>query len=423
MGASTATASSAGYAAFAHPEFRLFFFARLANNLGTNIMLPALGWQIYALTHDALAIGIIGAVTFVPVAIMTLPSGQIADRLERRAVYRSFQIVLGVGALILLGLSLAGIRAPLGYYAVAALFGAAKTFSAPAASAWMPHLVSRRDFPNAVAWISSAFQLTNVAGPAVAGLMLYVSGTAAAYGFAASSYFASFVLASLIATRSRGGDTRRAGLGHLFGGLTYIWKSRLIFAATTLDLFAVLFGGATALLPIYADQVLHVGASGFGVLRSAPAVGAALTGLYLAHRPLRSRVGAFTFIAVAVFGLMTILFGLSRWYLLSVAALIILGGADMMGAFIRSTLVQLVTHDDMRGRVSAVNMVFSSARNELGDMQSGFAASLIGVVPATVAGGGAALGVAALWAWRYPVLRRIDRFPGMDAETETPSAS
>lgn len=405
------------HAAFRHRDFRMFFTARIFNNLGTNVMLPALGWQIYAFTRDPLALGAIGLATFIPVAVMTLPSGQVADRFDRRAVYRLFQLSLTLAALALCLLSFLHSRETLFFYAVAALFGASKTFSAPAANAWLPRLVPRADFPNAVAWTASAFQVTSVAGPALAGLLIYVVGEMATYAVTAALYLGSFCFATMVATTSKGGDTRPLGLAHLFGGVTYIWRSPLILAATTLDLFAVLMGGATALLPIYASDILHVGASGFGVLRGAPAIGAACTAVFLAHRPLRHSVGTYAFGAVAMFGIATILFGLSRSFYLSIVFLVILGAADMVGAFIRSTLVQLATEDDMRGRVSSVNMVVSSARNELGDMQSGFAASLIGAMPAVVFGGVCTLVVLGLWAWRFPGLRRVDRFPGLEAES------
>jgi MFS family permease len=402
------------HAAFRHRDFRFFFAARISNNLGTNVMLPALGWQIYALTRDPLALGLIGLATFIPVAAMTLPSGQVADRFERRAVYRLFQLSLTLAGIALCLLSALHCRTAMPYYIVAGLFGASKTFSAPAANAWMPRLVPRVDFPNAVAWTSSGFQVTNVAGPALAGLLIFAAGEAVTYAVVAALYLGSFWFATLVPTTSKGGDTRRMGFAHLFGGLTYIWRNPLILAATTLDLFAVLMGGATALLPIFASEILHVGASGFGLLRGAPAIGAAGMALFLAHRPLRRNIGSYSFGAVALFGVTTILFGLSKSFSLSIVILVVLGAADMVGAFIRQTLVQLATHDDMRGRVSSVNMVFASARNELGDMQSGFAASLVGPVAAVVLGGVCTLLVVGLWAWRFPGLRRVDRFPGLE---------
>ncbi len=399
----------------------MFFLARITNNFGTNIMMPTLGWQIYALTRDPLALGLIGMAVFIPVVLSSLPSGQAADRLERRQVYRWSQLLLILSALSFCALTFAHVTMPFYFYLGASLFGVAKTFSMPAAMAWMPHLIPRKHFPNAVAWSSSAFQISNVAGPALVGFTLYAFGEAITYALAAGCYLASFLFSTLVHTRSRGADAQPKGLLHLFSGISYIYRNRLIFAATTLDLFAMLLGGATAMLPVYAFEVLHVGEAGFGLLRSAPAVGAVATGLLLAHRPLRNKVGNWMFASVAIYGLAIIAFGSSRFFALSVLALIILGAAEMTGAFIRQTLVQLSTHDDMRGRVTSVNMMFVSARNELGDVQSGFLASLIGVVPAVVLGGACTLIVAGLWAWLFPVLRHADRFT--DANPDLPAAS
>jgi MFS family permease len=398
------------HAAFASRDFRLFFAMRLTNNLGTNVMMPTLGWQVYALTHNPVSLGLIGMAVFIPVLVSTLPSGQAADRLERKALYQFWQCILALCAAGVGVLTLAGATSPYAFYAVAALFGVAKTFSMPAATAWMPHLVPREHYPNAVAWTSSIFQTTNVVGPALVGLMLYVSGEVSAYALAAACYLGSFGFATLIRTRSRGNDLAGRRLAHLFSGLSYVFRSPLIFGATTLDLFALLLGGATAMLPVYAHEVLHVGEAGFGLLRSAPAVGAASTAMFLAHRPLRRRVGTWMFASVVVYGLAIIAFGGSRLLPLSIAALVVLGSAEMLGAFVRQTLVQLSADDDMRGRVTSVNMLFVSTRNELGDVQSGFTAALIGVVPAVVLGGAGTILIAALWARLFPALRRADRF-------------
>ena len=404
-------------AAFRHRDYRLFYATRLCNMFGTNIMMPTLGWQIYKLTHDPLSLGLIGLSVFVPVMLATLPSGQVADRFERRNVYRVFQLVLTTTALIFCGLTLSGVTNPLFFYLAAGLFGASKTFSAPCAAAWMPHMIPRQALPNAVAWNSSGFQLTNVIGPALAGLTLHLWGEAATYGLAAGLYISGSLGATLIRTRSRGGDRRPVGLAHLLGGLNYIRHNRLILGAVTLDLFAVLLGGAIALLPIYASDILHVGSSGFGFLRSAPALGAVATALCLALRPLRKHAGLWMFAAISVYGVVTIVFGLSKIYYLSLACLVVLGSADMVGNFIRQSLMQLTLHDDMRGRVSSVNMMFNSASNELGDMESGFVASLIGVVPAVGGGGIGTLVIAGLWAWKFPNLRKIDNLLNLKDDT------
>lgn len=398
------------HAAFASRDFRLFFFMRLTNNLGTNVMMPTLGWQIYAMTRDPIALGLIGMAVFIPVLLSTLPSGQAADRLERRRLYQFWQWILALSATIFAVLTLAGVTSPYAFYAGAALFGVAKTFSMPAATSWMPHLVPREHYPNAVAWTSSIFQTTNVIGPALVGLMLYAFGEVSAYALAAACYLGSFVFATRIRTRSQGTDRVQRSLAHLFSGLSYVFHNRLILGATTLDLFALLLGGATAMLPVYAHEVLHVGEAGFGLLRGAPAVGAASTALLLAHRPLRRRVGHWMFGSVALYGTAIMVFGASTLLPLSLAALIVLGSAEMLGAFVRQTLVQLSAEDDMRGRVTSVNMLFVSTRNELGDVQSGFAAALIGVVPAVILGGAGTILIAALWAKLFPALRDANSF-------------
>jgi len=397
------------YAAFASRDFRLFFLARLINGFGTNIMIPALGWQIYALTRSPLALGLIGLAVFVPVMLASIPAGQLADRFERRATYQAAQLVLVVTAGLFMALSLAGVRAAWPFYLGAALFGAAKTLSMPVATAWMPHLIDRAHFPRAVSWTSFTYQLSNTLGPVLAGWALYAGGEALIHGLAAGCYGVSLLLARAIATRSKGAAAARQGLAGLFGGLAYICRNRLILAAVSLDVVALLLGGATALLPAYAYDVLHVGGRGFGLLRAAPALGALVTGLWLAHHPLRRRAGRWLLAAVATYGVAVAVFGLSRDMRLSLLALVVLGATEMTGGFIRQTLIQLSTHDDMRGRVTAVNMMFVSARNELGEMESGFLASLVGVVPAVVAGGLATVAVAGLWARLFPALRQVDR--------------
>lgn len=397
------------FAAFRSRDFRWFYLARMSNNLGTNIMLPTLGWQIYAMTRDPMALGLVGVAVFVPTLLATLPSGQAADRFERRNVYRLFQLVLMMSALSFVALTIKGVTSPVPFYLAAAIFGVGKTFSAPCAQAWMPHLMPRQDFPNAVAWNSSAFQLSGILGPSVAGLIIFVANEATAYGVAAGFYIGSFVLATLVRTRSKGNDQHNKGLAHLLGGITYISRHPLILGATTMDLFAGLLGGATALLPIFATEVLHVGEAGFGVLRSASAVGAVVAATFMAFRPMHRRVGRWMFVALACFGLSIIVFGLSSSYLLSIIALTVMGGARMTGACIRQSLVQLSTPDDMRGRVSSANMVFGSAANELGDMEAGFVASFVGAAPAAVIGGAGVLAVGGIWFFLFPSLRRIDR--------------
>lgn len=252
------------YAPFASRDFRFFFLARLSNSFGTNIMMPALGWQIYALTHSPLALGFIGLSVFIPVVLMSIPAGHLADSLERRTVYQGAQLLLSATAGLFCILSLGGVRAIWPFYLCAAMFGAAKTLSMPVASAWMPHLVDRGHFPRAVSWTSSTWQISNTLGPVFAGWMLFVGGEGTIYGLAALCYALSLLLARAIQTRSRGQGASGAGMAGMLAGLTYIARHRLILAAVTLDVVALLLGGATALLPAYAYDVLHVGSEGSG---------------------------------------------------------------------------------------------------------------------------------------------------------------
>lgn len=388
----------------------MFLLARISNNFGTNILIPTLSWQIYVMTQDPLALGLVGIAILIPVMLSALPSGQAADRIERRLVYLLSQLLLIASALSFCFLTLSGSTKISYFYTAAALFGAAKTFSMPAATAWLPHLIPRALFPNAVVLNSSAFQITNIAGPALVGMTLYIFGEAVTYAMAASCYLISLIFAALVHTRSKGQDNGERGIAHFFGGLSYICRNRLILGATTLDFFALLFGGATAMLPVYAFEVLHVREVGFGLLRSAPAIGAAITGLWLAWHPLKRYVGRWMFGAVAFYGVIVIIFGASHLFILSFVILILLGAAEMIGAFIRQTLVQLSTHDNMRGRVTSVNMMFVSARNELGNVQAGFAAALIGVVPAIMLGGLCTVAITALWLRLFPTLRDADQF-------------
>jgi MFS family permease len=400
------------HAAFHSREFKWFYIARLSNNFGTNIMWPTLEWEIYDITRSPVALGLIGLWVFASVLAATLPAGQAADRLERRGVYRWSQLVLAAVGVLFTALSFKHVAWATPFYVGAAVFGFGKTFSATSAQAWMPHLTPREDLPNAIAWNSSAFQIAGIAGPMIAGFIIATAGEAAAYAVSAACFTGSFVLATVVRTRSRGEDTGAKVLAHLLGGLTYIGRNRLLLSATTMDLFAGLLGGATALLPIFAREILHVGEAGFGAMRSAVAIGAVAAAVALAYRPLKRRVGLWIFVALAAFGASTMVFGLSRFYALSLVALVGVGASRMFGACIRQSLIQLATPDHMRGRVGSINMAFGSASNELSDMESGFTAQLMGAPAATAVGGLAVLGVGALW-WRlFPVLRGVDGFQG-----------
>jgi MFS family permease len=384
-----------------------FVAARFCSAMATMMFSVAVGWQVYALTHSAFALGMVGLAQFLPAFLLSLPGGLAADRFDRRSLLlASFGLVLLVGA-ALLGLALHPSPSPYAIFAVVAFLGVARAFMAPANGSLLPFLVPHADFARAVAWNSTVFQVATIAGPALGGI-LYAFGASVVYGTATGLLVLGFgFIASL-----RGGwhvPSPSTGWHGLLEGVRFVFAKKAILGAVSLDLFAVLFGGATALLPIFARDILHVGPWGLGILRSSPAVGAALVALWLAHHPIPGRAGRRMFACVAIFGLATIGFALSRSFWLSLVALVTLGGADMVSVVVRGTLVQVSTPDVMRGRVSAVNSMFIGASNELGEFESGLTAAWLGTVPATVLGGLGTLAVVAVW-WRcFPTLRRADR--------------
>ncbi|MGE5477622.1 MAG: MFS transporter [Bacteroidales bacterium] len=389
-------------------DFRSYLAIRFLSAIALQMVGVAVGWQVYDLTRDPLYLGLVGLVQFVPAFACALPAGQAADRFDRRRV---LMVCLGVEAacmLALFGLSLLAAPPLGGLLAVLAVMGASRAFMAPASQSLVPHLVPKELFPRAVAWSSSSWQVAVIAGPALGGVF-YAFGVTTVYAAAAAMMTLSVVAVARLKTRLVVHATVQAGVEGLLAGVKFVWSRKDILGAVSLDLFAVLLGGATALLPIYARDILHVGPLGLGLLRSAPAGGAALMALWLAHHPLERQAGARMFMAVGVFGLATVAFGLSSSFWLSLAALAVLGAADMISVVVRQTLVQARTPDEMRGRVSAVNFVFIGASNELGEFESGVTAALFGTVPAVVIGGLGTLAVAALWAWRFPALRRVDR--------------
>jgi MFS family permease len=293
------------------------------------------------------------------------------------------------------------------------LNGVVRAFNGPATQAFLPMLVNAEHFPNAVAWGSSIFQAAMVTGPMVGGVLYGIAGSPVpVYCCAAATYLIALLLVTMIRVEGKQRE-RGAGAGIVLEGLRFIWNNPLILGAISLDLFAVLLGGAVALLPIYAKEILNAGAMGLGVLRSAPGAGAVLMAVVVAHWPLRRRVGAAMFWCVFGFGLFTIVFGLSREMWLAVAALLMVGACDMVSVIIRHTLVQLGTPDEMRGRVSAVNMIFIGASNEVGQFESGLTAQWLGTVPAVIAGGLGTIAIVAIWAWRFPALRRVDQLPSV----------
>lgn len=398
----------AGWAAFQYRDFSLYFAARFLAGMAVQMQNVGVGWLVYDLTSDPLALGLVGLVTFLPAVGFALVTGHVADRFDRRLILLLCYALCAATAVGLLLVAWSGTRQVGWIYALVVLFGTGRAFANPAGQALVPNLVPLEHLKSAVAWSSSSWQTATIVGPAVGGL-LYAFGEMVVFGAAA----ACFVLTAIFfaAIRHRGVRTARekASWATLVAGIQFIWSRPVVLGAISLDLFAVLLGGATALLPIYARDILEVGPTGLGLLRSAPAVGALSMAVLLAYRPLARHTGRRMFQAVAVFGLATIGFGLSESLALSLFCLFVLGAADMVSVVIRQTLVQLETPDAMRGRVAAVNSVFIGASNELGEFESGTLAALIGTVPAVVAGGVGTLLVAGLWARWFPDLRRRDR--------------
>ena len=371
----------------------------------------AIGWYLYDLTGDALVLAYAGLAVFVPIALFTLPGGDVADRVDRRYVLAVAHIVQAVCAGILAALAAARTTAPLPFYAVLALSGTARAFSGPAVPSLLPFLVPRERFPTAVAWSSSANQTAVVLGPAVGGFV-YLAGPEATFG--ACLVMSLAVVGFMIAIRTRGGvDGAASGnaLTRALEGLRYLKANRILLGAISLDLFAVLLGSITGLLPIYARDILAVGPDGLGLMRSSLAIGAVAMGIVLAQLPAQRQphAGRALFAGVAVFGLAVMVFALSRSFVLSLAVLALMGAADMVSVFVRASIVQLGTPEAMRGRVSAVHALFVGAANELGDFRSGVVAAWLGAVPAAVAGGTATLFVVVLWRGLFRELRAVRR--------------
>jgi len=397
-------------AVLAEPLLTRYLVARFAAALAVQMQTVAVGIQVYALTHDPLDLGLVGLSQFLPFVVCVLPAGHLADRLDRRGIVLGCLGVLGLGALALAGFAHAHLARPWPVFAVMVVFGVARAFMAPASNALLPNLVPREKFRSAVALNSSAWQLATIAGPALGGTLYALAGPATVYGIVAGLVAAGLVGLALVPRRGAAVAPTAESWRHVLEGIMFVWRRKSVLGAISLDLFAVLFGGATALMPAYAAEVLDIGAAGIGWLRAAPGVGAALTALVLSLHPIQRRAGRAMFAGVALFGVATIVFGLSTRFWFSLAALAILGAADMLSVFVRQVLIQLETPDAMRGRVSAVNSMFIGASNELGEFESGVTAAWWGLKPAVVVGGLATLGVALLWSRLFPSLRRLDRF-------------
>ncbi|AON55047.1 MFS transporter [Herbaspirillum seropedicae] len=397
-----------------HTPFKLFWCASVASTIALQMQIVAVGWQVYQLTHSAMDLGIVGLVQFIPSLILVFVVGHVADRFDRRNVARVSALVEALAAATLAAGSLGGWLNREIIFVIVAVIGAGRAFSKPTMSALLPSLMSPRQLPGAVAGSASATQFAIIIGPALGGF-LYVAGPAVVYASSCVLFTLCSLLLSLIRRPAQAGAPAAAAkptgasLSSVFAGLAFIRSKPAIFGAISLDMFAVLLGGATALLPVFAHDILHTGAAGLGLLRSAPAAGALAVALWLARRPLGGRVGRTMFVAVGVFGLATMVFGLSRSFPLSLAALAVLGAADMISVVVRSSFVQLETPDAMRGRVSAVNSVFIGTSNQLGEFESGLTAAWFGAVPAVLIGGIGTLLIVLLWVRLFPALYQVDR--------------
>lgn len=398
------------------PAFRAFWVARLSTTIAQMAMVIVIGWQVYDIaraTMDireaAFQLGLIGLVQFVPLFVLTPISGWAADRLDRRYIARAVILLEMACALILFASTWGGfISLPI-LFGVAALLGVARAFAGPALGAMAPNLVPREILPNAIALSSTAWQTGAIAGPALGGI-LYDVVPHLPYALSAVLFGVSALCLFTIPALPRAPLKPGSPWSQMVDGLSYVRRNRLVLGAITLDLFAVLLGGVTAMLPLYARDILQVGADGLGPLRAAPAAGATLTAIIFSVRPLKTDVGVKMLTAVVVFGAATVVFGISRNYLLSISMLALLGAADMFSVYIRQSLIQLHTPDEMRGRVAAASTLAISASNELGETRSGFTAALLGPVAATVAGGVAAIAVTLTWAFIFPELRRARTF-------------
>ena len=390
-------------------DFRVLLASRFLTTIATQVQSVAVGWQVYEISRSPMALGFVGLAEFVPMFLLVLPAGDITDRTDQRKVLSIALIVQAISAALLLFFNFKPLHSLTPFYAVLVLFGAARGFSAPSSQSLLPFIVPPERLPKSIAWSSSAFQTAVIAGPAIGGF-LYAFGPVAAYAACFLCFLAGGIGTSILGgRRQRGPRSDANAIARVAEGIRFVRHRPVVLGAISLDLFAVLLGGAVALLPIYARDILHVGPIGLGVLRSATAVGAALTAVALGRKPIERNTGTRMFGAVAVFGIATIVFGLSTNFYLSLAALAMLGASDMISVYVRSALVQFATPDAMRGRVSAVNMLFIGASNELGEFESGVTAAWFGTVPSVVIGGLGTLLVVGIWMYLFPPLRTVDR--------------
>lgn len=405
--------------AFRHRDFRFFWGTRILGLLAIEMMITTVGWQVFRITGRPLDLGLVGLAQFAPFAALFLVSGIVADRVPRMRIILScigLQTVCAVG---LFWLTLSGTDDFSLILALLVLFGVSRAFQSPAQQAILPNLVPKEDLANAIAWSTSGFTLSRVVGPTLAGLLIALAAATgqnevSIYGVVIVVFIAATLMAWNVRTPVQIVSRDRVNITNLLAGFRFIASRKVILGAISLDLFAVLFGGAIALLPVYATDILNVGAEGFGILRSAFTFGAFIGALYMTQRPITHRAGIKLLIAVGAFGASVIVFGLSELFWLSLGALVVMGMSDAVSVFVRQNLVQIITPDDMRGRVSAVSSVFIGASNELGEFESGVTAHWWGTVPAVVIGGGATVAVAISFSWLFPQLRGVNSLDADD---------
>lgn len=395
-------------ASLQHPSFTRFWLGETATVLGFQMLVIAIGWQTYDLTDSALSLGLIGLVQFAPQFLFTLPGGHVADRYDRRRIVLLCQFLqLGI-AVTLAAASFNGTLDTLHVYLGSLCMGVAQAFQSPCLRSMLPMLVERSELPQCIAWSGGTRKVAVIAGPALGGF-IYLLGPGYVYAAAAICFIVAGVLITSVRVPHAVRAHERVTLATVLGGITYIRRNPVVLGAISLDLFATLLGGTTALLPIFARDILETGPWGLGVLRAAPAIGALVVSVALVRAPLVRNVGRTMYACVVIFGVATIVFGLSSSFPLSLVALTVLGAADMVSVIIRSSLIQLETPDHMRGRVSAVNSLFTSTSNQLGQFESGVTAALFGTVPAVVIGGIGTLLVAAIWIRCFPSLYQRDQ--------------
>jgi len=402
--------SSNGFSVLRHRNFSYYLFSRLLGTMAVQMQSVAIGWQVYAQTHNLFYLGMIGLAQFAPFLLLILYAGHAADRYNRRNIVATCIAAQLLCGLALLGFTSSGMAAVWPIFTVLVLFGSARAFLSPASQAALVNLVPPEEFSRAVALSSSNFHVAVILGPTLGGL-LYIYGPAAVYSVASLMLLAALVLMCMTRPAPQTTHKEPATWHSVLEGLRFVWSRPIVLGAISLDLFAVLFGGATALLPALAQDVLHVGPSGLGLLRTAPGAGAALCSIALAFWPITRRVGLWMFGGVAVFGAATVVLGVTGSFGVALACLLLLGAGDMISVYVRHLLVQFETPDAIRGRVSAVNLLFIGASNQLGAAESGFVAAATSATFAVVSGGVASLLVLAIVVWRIPQLAgyRIDR--------------